>query len=306
VSDDARTVAPKSSSAPTASIGSQLSRLAGMPGGERARELATLGRSWLGDGPPRLSDAEREQAVKTLLDVLSQGLGSAQERLTVGAALGVLGDPRLTLPDDEAYWATVELDEGPVQFGRYLVTNREFRRFVDAGGYDDDALWDAIDGARAWRDGAEQKWPDLASGADSRPFVVDNQPVVGVTWFEAAAYARWAGARLPDFEERLHAVRGREKRPYPWGAPFGEGNANTQEEVLGQPTAVGLYLRDKSPEGIYDLAGNVAEWCRDGADGERWVHPGAWDQPSMSAWAKARVLEQPSAFSPGLGFRLAR
>jgi len=298
VSDDVRTVAP--------SIGSRLSQLAELPGTDRARELASLGRSWLGEGAPSLTDDERAAVVKTLLDVVSEGAGSARERLTVGAALGLLGDPRLLLPEDDAYWATVELDEGPIQFGRYLVTNREFRRFVDAGAYDDDAVWASIEGGLAWRDGAEARWPDLASQAESRPFVVDNQPVVGVTWFEAAAYAAWAGARLPDFEERLYAVRGREKRPYPWGAPFGEGNANTQEEVLGQPTAVGLYLRDRSPEGIYDLAGNVAEWCADGVDGERWAHPGAWDQPSMSAWAKARVLETPDSLSPALGFRLAR
>lgn len=299
MSDDARTVA-------STSIRSQLTRLLELPADDRARELASLGQSWVGDGAPSLSDDDRKQVVKTLLDVVVEGLGSAHERLTVGAALGVLGDPRLVTPQHDDYWATVTLDEGPVQFGRYLVTNREFRAFVQAGGYDDDAIWQAIEGGLAWRDGAERRWPELAASEESRPFIVDNQPVVGVTWFEAAAYAAWAGARLPDFEERLWAVRGSEKRPYPWGSPFGEGNANTQEEVLGQPTAVGLYLRDRSPEGIYDLAGNVAEWCADGVDAERWVHPGAWDQPSMSAWAKARVLEGPDSVSPALGFRLVR
>lgn len=298
MSDDARTVAP---------LAKQLTRIQDLAAADRVSELATLGRSWLGEGTPSLSDEDREQVVKTLLDAVNQGGGSAHDRLTVGAALGLLGDPRLALPKDDAYWASVEVEDGnTVRFGRYLVTNREYRAFVDDGAYEDDALWKGIEGGLAWRDGAERRWPELASNAESRPFVVDNQPVVGVTWFEASAYAAWAGARLPDFEERLRAVRGREKRPYPWGSPFGEGNANTQEEVLGQPTAVGLYVRDKSPEGIYDLAGNVAEWCRDGDNGERWVHPGAWDQPSMSAWAKARVLESPSSVSPALGFRLAR
>lgn len=288
------------------SLSKTLSRLRDLPQSDRARELASLGRSWLGDGTPELSDQERQQLVQTLLDVVDAGAGSPQERLTVGAALGLIGDPRLATPDQPAYWARVDLPDGPLDMGRFMVTNREFRRFVDAGAYTDDAVWADIDGALAWRDGTEHRWPELAASSDSKPFLVDNQPVVGVTWFEAAAYARWAGARLPDFEERLQAVRGREKRPYPWGSPFGEGNANTKEEVLRQPTAVGLYLRDRSPEGVYDLAGNVAEWCSDGLDGERWVHPGAWDQPSMSAWAKARVLEPPHARSSALGFRLVK
>jgi formylglycine-generating enzyme required for sulfatase activity len=135
---------------------------------------------------------------------------------------------------------------------------------------------------------------------------VANQPVVGVTWFEADAFARAHDARLPRFDERLRAVRGSEKRPYPWGEPFGEGNANTREEVLGRPCAVGLYLRDRTPEGVSDLAGNVGEWALDGADGQYWYAPGGWDQPSMASWAKARELERPESRSTSVGFRLVR
>ncbi len=146
----------------------------------------------------------------------------------------------------------------------------------------------------------------IATREDSRTFLVPNQPVVGVTWWEADAYARSSGARLPTSDERAFAVRGPQKRPYPWGEPFGAGNANTREEVLRRPVAVGLFVRDRTPDGVYDLAGNVAEWLGDEIGGNRLIHPGAWDQPSMASWAKAKELRSPDDRSAGIGFRLAR
>ena len=280
-----------------------LDDLAQLCDADRASRLAALGQDLLQDAGG-LAAGDRDRVVASFVDALTQGWGSSQERLTIGAVLGRLGDPRLRQPSDEGYWGTVAMAEGPVQLGRFMVTTAECRAFVDSGASADDAHWD--DAGKSWRDSADATWPSLAASSEAAPFVVDNQPVVGVSWYEAMAYARWVGARLPNFEERLVAVRGAEKRPYPWGSPFGEGNANTQEEVLGQPCAVGLFVKDRSPEGIYDLAGNVAEWCGDGVDSEKWVHPGAWDQPSMAAWAKARVLENPSVWSASLGFRLAR
>jgi formylglycine-generating enzyme required for sulfatase activity len=218
--------------------------------------------------------------------------------------LGLLGDPRLRVPADADYWVKVETDDGPVSFGRFPVTNHEFQKFVDAGGYDDATLWS--DEGRAWLETTSDPWPERAKAPDAVPFIIANQPVVGVTWYEAEAYATWAKARLPRFDERLRAVRGADKRPYPWGSPFGEGNANTREEVLNRPCGVGLYPGDRTPEGVYDLAGNVAEWTADGPGDERWYAPGAWDQPSMAAWAKAREHERPDARWTGIGFRIVR
>lgn len=283
----------------------QLDALERLSGAERAAAIAEFGREVLqADAAPALPDDARRRLVGALLGAVESGDGASRDRLSIGAALAALGDPRLRSPSDPAYWARVESDEGQFLLGTYMVTNREYRAFVDAGGYARAELWD--EQGLAWLRTTKLTWPTLAERPESRDFVVDNQPVVGVTWHEAMAYARWANARLPSFEERLGVVRGREKRPYPWGSPFGEGNANTSEEVLSRPCAVGLYVRDRSPEGVYDLAGNVAEWCGDGVIDQKWVHPGAWDQPSMAAWAKARVLQAPTEWSAGLGFRVAR
>lgn len=274
---------------------SKLQSVLELPAAERAKALVELGRKTT-EPTPDLLDAMVAQ--------IQGGAGTSRDRLELGEVLGALGDPRLNAPSDDDYWITVENEDGPITLGRFPVTNREFRAFVDAGGYDKKELW-GQDGL-LWLDATDTRWADMAAGSDSGPFVVDNQPVVGVTWFEARAYARANGARLPRFDERLWVTRGPKKRPYPWGSPFGEGNANTQEEVLGRPCAVGLFVRDRTPEGVCDLAGNVAEWNDDGVGSQRWIHPGSWNQPSMAAWAKARFLEPADSCWAGLGFRLAK
>ena len=136
--------------------------------------------------------------------------------------------------------------------------------------------------------------------------MIPNQPAIGVTWYEAQAYAHAHNARLLSLDERLQVMRGDANRPYPWGQPFGQGNANTNEATLGKPVAIGLFIADCTPDGIYDLAGNVAEWTSDEADEEVVIHPGSWNSPSMSSWAKARALVPAKTRSADLGFRIAR
>lgn len=272
---------------------------------DRVNRIAAYGRDVLDNGGiASIEHGQRADLTACIVDLIETGSGIGKERVVLGELLGRLGDPRLRNPDDSAYWTQVKAKEGVSNVGRYMVTNREFSAFVQAGAYENRDIW--CDAGWAWVQSEEGTWLDRVQGNENSPYLVPNQPVVGVTWFEASAYARMHGARLARFDERMWTVRGVEKRPYPWGSPFGEGNANTQEEVLGRPCAVGLYTGDKTPEGVFDLAGNVAEWCGDGADGEFWVHPGAWDQPSMAAWAKARILERPDARNAGLGFRLTK
>jgi len=242
---------------------------------------------------------------RALVEVVEADVGTGQQRLPVGVLLGRIGDPRLGVPADPAYWISLTQKTGErFEIGKYEVTNREFRAFVAAGGYDDRALWS--EEGWSWRLACPNPWPTLAADSEDDRYTVDNQPVVGVTWFEANAYATWAGARLLKTLERAWAVRGPGKRPYPWGAPFGEGRANSKEEVLQRPCAVGLYVLDRTPEGVCDLAGNVGEWTADAAGDEYLFHPGSWDQPSLACWAKALTTEAPSARWGALGFRLAR
>lgn len=279
-----------------------LDQILGLPPAERIEPLARLGRRLLDVAGDAQLKARAARAIATLIE---EGVGSGHERLGLGEIVGWLGDVRLRTPKDADYWAAVDTDDGVVKFGRFLVTNSEWCGFIEAGGYQNKALW--ADEGWAWLQGCEDPWPEKAKGAEARPFVVPNQPVVGISWWEASAYAKSNGARLPRFDERVQAIRGKGlKRPYPWGSPFGEANANTREEVLGRPSAVGLYVRDCTPEGVCDLAGNVAEWTEDGVGGQQFYAPGAFNEPSMAAWAKAREIAPPDHRSAALGFRLVR
>ena len=276
-----------------------------LPPAERVPLLVQWGRK-VADGGNGVPTEERQALVEGLAALVEEGLGEPHERVGLGEVLGLLGDPRLARPGDAAYWIRLVLSRlgTTIEIGRFPVTNAEYQEFVDAGGYDDSKLW--TEGGLAWLETVDDPWPVRARAESSRPYVVPNQPVVGVTWFEATAFANFHGSRLPRFDERLWVTRGDEKRPYPWGSPFGSGNANTREEVLNRPCAVGLFVNDRTPEGVRDLAGNVAEWNGDGVGDQMWIHPGAWDQPSMAAWAKARFLEGPDSRWAGLGVRLAR
>jgi len=278
---------------------SELESVIKLPLKERVASLAALGRRMVEHG----ANGSSGPLLSHLVDALESGQGSGRERMELGEVLGLLGDPRIATPEEDRYWVNVP-GETSLTIGRYPVTNAEFFQFVQDGGYENRELWS--DEAWEWVQSTPDPWPSHARKETSRVFVVANQPVVAVSWYEAAAYAKAHGARLPRMDERVWVVRGAQKRPYPWGAPFGEGNANTQEEVLGRPCAVGLYVKDRTPEGVSDLAGNVAEWTSDQLAAEYLVHPGAWDQPSLAAWAKAATMHHPSSRWTNLGFRLAR
>ena len=244
------------------------------------------------------------KVVSALVAVLESGAGGGLARMEAAEVLGWLGDPRLRTPDAPDYWAEFDVDGHRIAVGRHLVTVSEITEFFAGDGYTNDEYWS--EPGKHWRDTRRTFWPDLASEPDSAPLVVPNQPAIGVTWFEASAYAKAYGGRLLHLDERLYVMRGNANRPYPWGQPFGHGNANTAEEALGKPCAVALFPGDCTPEGVFDLAGNVAEWTKDEADDEVIIHPGSWNQPSMSAWAKARALVPRKTRSADLGFRIAK
>ena len=267
-----------------------------LPEDERIAPLLELASS-------NANGTEAQQLIGALLAVVDAGSGAPDQRVAVGELLARYGDPRLRTPSDGEYFVPVPVHQETLLVGRYPVTMAEFRGFIRSDAYADDTNW-SPDGL-AWRAQTQDSWTDRCATLDDC-LTAANQPAIFVNWYEAQAYATASGARLPTQMERLHVMRGEAKRPYPWGAPFGSGNANTAEEVLKRPCAVGLYHRDATPEGVMDLAGNVAEWLGDDVAPNRLIHPGAWSQPSMASWAKARFLIEPSFRGPDLGFRLVR
>lgn len=198
----------------------------------------------------------------------------------------------------------------PFWIGKYEVTWGEYRKFMEAGGYNDPQWWSA-DGWKYRLDPAGNGGfqsavvkPDLMGGP--RPLIgydwkvfwkgpwnlagewsspPDDHPVVGVSWFEAEAYCKYVGGRLPKEVEWEVAATWNPETGYPqhftWGNLFTftqtarVGNTGDDPKYGGAQTSpVGMYPEGKSPFGCYDMAGNAFEWTSD------WHHPDSYSQHS--------------------------
>jgi formylglycine-generating enzyme required for sulfatase activity len=132
---------------------------------------------------------------------------------------------------------------------------------------------------------------------------------VNVTWHQAAAWCKWAGARLPTEGEWERAARGPHGTKYPWGNhDIDPSRANYEESKIGHPTPVGLYPAGASPEGVTDLIGNVFEWAssewRMGGGTYVW-RGGCFVFDRRFARSAFRYYYPPASRDGILGFRLA-
>jgi formylglycine-generating enzyme required for sulfatase activity len=153
---------------------------------------------------------------------------------------------------------------------RTEVTNAEYKAFIDAGGYAHAEYWGELTSMKGLNadavgfalvetlvDQTGHVGPATWSNG-TFPSGQGAHPVEGVSYFEAAAYARWKKARLPTEAEWEYAARGADGRTYPWG--------NQAEVWLKVATAqtsttpVGSVREDTSAFGLFDMARNVAEW----------------------------------------------
>ncbi len=264
-------------------------------------------------------------------------------RLKAGEILGVFGDDRykdfemvevlagefIRGSDDGGPWGReapsrkIYLDAFLI--GKYPVTNREFKEFVDSRVYEHEKYWNPkgwghirkenITGPLYWRD---QNW----NGA--------NFPVVGVNWYECEAFCRWLSEktglnyRLPTEAEWEKASRGTDGRLWPWGNEFDSKLCNSGELNLARTSPIGIFCGSESPYGCVDMSGNVWEWCQDWYDRDYYensqdynppgaasgyvhvVRGGGWGDVGDRCRCAFRGRGVPTHRVEGGGFRLAR
>jgi iron(II)-dependent oxidoreductase len=201
------------------------------------------------------------------------------------------------------------------------VTVTQYAAFLEAGGAKERLWWSQA--GWAWRQGQANGWGRLnrAEPDDWANQKYQSQnPVTGVTYYEAETYCNWLGAqknrvvRLPTEEEWEKAARGTDSRPWPWGDEFTPERANTVERDVRGPLPVGGNPGDLSPYELLDMAGNVQEWTT-GAyrpapdepfpDRElRVARGGSWNDTGFGARTSYRHIYPPGYFFPFLGFRI--
>jgi formylglycine-generating enzyme required for sulfatase activity len=188
------------------------------------------------------------------------------------------------------------------RIGELPVTNADFAPFVP-GGYAERGFWTdegwAFIAAHSIR--SPRFWDDRAWAHYLSP----EQPIVGVSWYEADAFARSRRLRLPSEAEWERAARGDDGRRFPWGDEWRPDFA-AHRGGPRQTLPAGHFAQNVSPYGARDCAGNVWEWCSDEyAPGLRSARGGSWNAHPPQLRCASRNAWPPWARYSNLGFRAA-
>jgi len=250
----------------------------------------------------------------TTIDVLRNWSGKTSPHDTLKArikmdTLGVIPSNMVRVPEGEyqLYMPGMDnlkaLTKADFFIDKYEISNRQFKQFMDSGGYQKLKYWkhDLI------KDGRILSWKEAVAlfvDATGRPGPAtwevgtypegrDNYPVGGISWYEAAAYAEFVGKSLPSIFHWNRAA-------YLWNAASIIARSNFSgigPVPVGSEQGVSFF-------GTFDMAGNVREWCWNQNKDERFILGGGWnDQPYMFTDA---YTQDPFDRSPTNGFRCVK
>lgn len=184
------------------------------------------------------------------------------------------------------------------------VTNAQYKKLIDDAHHPPPGYW---------KDG-------------TFPVGEENYPVHSVSWYDARAYAKWAGKRLPTEEEWEKAARGEDRRAFPWGDQAKGTMAQSWEAAWGKaegPQSIGKFKYDRSPYGMADMAGNLSEWTASTYEYEGLVTEGRaseetsygteivvkggnWSFLIAEANISRKIFHPPDEISNGIGFRCVK
>ncbi len=168
--------------------------------------------------------------------------------------------------DNEKWAHPVEI--APFAMARTVVSQGQFLEFVEDGGYERPELW--VGDGRRWLKEAqprhplhwhrEGKGPWQRRAYDRLVEIEASLPMVHVGWYEAQAYCRWAGRRLPTEAEWELAASTREKSTYPWGEEASPEGRACLDGTYGGTVSVTALAAGDTPSGLRQMMGNVWEW----------------------------------------------
>jgi len=211
-----------------------------------------------------------------------------------GAATEPIGESHVRHPVDGRSMAKVDgsvFQSGPgnepiwlptFYIDVYPVTNTEYALFIAATGHTPPDNW--VEGQYAEHLG--------------------DHPAVFVTWKDATAYASWAKKSLPTGQQWEKAARGTRGTVYPWGDQTTPAKCNVRENGVGTTSSVDCYQSGVSPYGVFDMCGNVWEWCStETREGRHELKGGAWTSPFLRATPSLFNDAAASMYDDDTGFR---
>lgn len=197
---------------------------------------------------------------------------------------------------------------------KYPVTNMWYKEFMDHFGYEEKSEKYWSEEGWAWRNESTTRAPHYW---EDKEWNCPNAPVVGVSWYEADAFCRWYTDfvddnyiyRLLTEKEWQAAAVGKNNREYPWEGEWDKNFCNNYDLDIHKTTSVGIFKKGRTPENVYDMAGNVWEWCDRWYDKKgdfRVLRGGSWFYVASICRSAYRGRIHPYYRSYDIGFRLAQ